>query len=91
MRPKAPSDIGDAFQTLADYMKELADAGISLKPGQTPDPQTLAKLQKPATEIDQAKLSKAGTDIAHWVSHTAPGSAPPAQAPVKKAAASAAP
>jgi hypothetical protein len=70
---KAPSDIRDAFQTLADYMKKLADAGISLKPGQTPDPKTLAKLQKLATEIDQAKLSKAGTDIAHWVSQHCAG------------------
>ena len=70
---KTPADIRGAFETLAGYMKKLADLDIKLKPGETPDPATLAKLQKLATQIDQAKLAQASSEIAQWVSKNCSG------------------
>jgi hypothetical protein len=64
---RTPSDIRADFETLADYMTKVADAAGGLKPGQTPNAQTLAKLQKLATEIDQAKLTAASKNITAWV------------------------
>ena len=54
-------------------MRKVADAGISLQAGTDPGSAQLAALQKLSTSIDQAKLSKAGTDIAHWVSQHCAG------------------
>ena len=64
---RTPSDIRADFQALAAYLTKIADAVGNLKPGATPDAQTLAKLQKIATEVDQKKLTAASTHIAAWV------------------------
>jgi len=64
---KVPSEIRGDFQVLADYVSKIADATGNLKAGQTPDPQVLAKLQKLATQIDQAKLTQASQNITAWV------------------------
>jgi hypothetical protein len=64
---KVPSEIRADFQVLADYVSTFAGLAAGLKAGQTPDPQTLAKLQKAATEIDQAKLTQASQNVAAWV------------------------
>jgi predicted small secreted protein len=64
---QAPSDIRADFKAIADAYSKIADAlkGVDLTKQQ--DPQTLAKLQKLATEIDQAKLTKASSNISAWV------------------------
>jgi 20S proteasome alpha/beta subunit len=64
---KAPAEIRDDFRVFADYVQKIADAMGNVKPGQTPDAQTLAKLQKLSTEIDQAKLQQASAHITSWV------------------------
>ena len=64
---KAPSDIKGDFQTVADYLKKVAAVAGNLKPGETPDAATIAKLQKFSTEIDTQKLSQAGQNITTWV------------------------
>jgi hypothetical protein len=65
---EAPSEIKDDFKVLADYLTKVADVVGNIKPGQTPDASTLAKLQKLSTEIDAQKLQQAGTNITAWVS-----------------------
>jgi hypothetical protein len=64
---KTPSDIRPDFQVYADVVSKIADAYGSVKPGSTPDPATLAKLQKLGTEIDQTKLTAAAQHITTWV------------------------
>jgi hypothetical protein len=64
---RTPSDIRADFEVLADYMTKVADAAGGLKPGQTPNAATIAKLQKLSTQIDQTKLSAASTHISAWV------------------------
>jgi hypothetical protein len=63
----APSEIKSDFQVVADYMKKVADVAGNLKPGQTPDPATLSKLQKLGTSIDTQKLTQASQNITAWV------------------------
>ncbi len=63
---KAPSDIRADFQVIASYFSKIADVAGSLKAGTTPDPATIAKLQKLSTEIDQTKLTQASQNIAAW-------------------------
>jgi hypothetical protein len=63
----APSDIKPDFEVVADYMSKIADVAGNLKPGQTPDPATLQKLQKLATSIDTQKLTQASQNITAWV------------------------
>ena len=63
---RTPSDIRADFRLVADYMSKVADAVGSVKPGQTPSAEALAKLQKLSTEIDQAKLRAASAHIAAW-------------------------
>ena len=70
---KAPSEIKGDFQVLADYLKKVADVVGNVKPGQTPDAATLAKLQKLSTEIDQTKLAQAGKNIEAWVAKNCHG------------------
>jgi hypothetical protein len=65
---KAPSEIKSDFEVVADYMSKIADVAGNLKPGQTPDPATLQKLQKLATSIDTQKLTQASQNITAWVS-----------------------
>jgi hypothetical protein len=64
---KAPSEIRADFQIVADYVSKIAEVVGTLKPGTTPDPATLAKLQKLSTQIDQAKLTQASRHISAWV------------------------
>ncbi len=72
---KAPDDIKDDFQTLADVYSKIADAldGVDTSPGSTPDPAALAKLAKLSTEIDTAKLAAASTNISTWTSQNCTG------------------
>lgn len=70
---KTPADIRPDFQLLAQYMTKVADAIGGLKLGGTPNAATLAKLQKLATEIDQAKLTAASAHISAWVRKNCPG------------------
>src|SRR3954469_14003430 len=69
MAQKAPAEIKDDFQTIDDAFQKMADAlqGVDLSGGKTPDAATLQKLQKLGTEIDQAKLTAAQTNISQWV------------------------
>jgi hypothetical protein len=64
---KAPSDIRADFQTVAAYFSKVAEVAGSLKPGETPDAATLAKLQKLSTQVDTAKLTQASQRITAWV------------------------
>jgi hypothetical protein len=64
---QAPSEIKGDFQVVADYLKKVADVVGNVKPGQTPDAATIAKLQKLSTEIDTQKLTQAGQNITAWV------------------------
>jgi len=64
---RTPSDIRPDFEVVADYLTKVADAVGNVKVGSTPDPATLAKLQKLSTEIDQQKLTAAGQHISAWV------------------------
>jgi hypothetical protein len=64
---KAPSDIKADFQVYADFLSKVASVAGDLKPGQTPDAATLAKLQKLSTEIDTQKLTQASQNITAWV------------------------
>jgi hypothetical protein len=70
---KAPSEIKSDFQVVADYMSKIAEVAGNLKPGQTPDPATLAKLQKLATSIDSQKLTAASQHISAWVAKNCHG------------------
>jgi hypothetical protein len=63
---KAPSDIRADFQVIASYFSKIADVVGNLKSGATPDPATIAKLQKLSTEIDQAKITQASQHISTW-------------------------
>ena len=64
---EAPSEIKADFKVVADYMTKIADVVGNVKPGQTPDPATLAKLQKLSTSIDTQKLTQASQNITTWV------------------------
>jgi hypothetical protein len=64
---KVPSEIRADFQIVADYVSRIAEVVGTLKPGTTPDPATLAKLQKLSSQIDQAKLTQASRHISAWV------------------------
>ena len=64
---KVPSEIRADFQVIADFVSKYAEVAGNLKPGETPDPAMIAKLQKLATEIDQAKLTQASQNISAWV------------------------
>jgi hypothetical protein len=63
----APSEIKADFQVVADYMSKVADVAGDLKPGQTPSPAQLQKLQTLATSIDTQKLTQASQNITAWV------------------------
>ena len=67
---EVPEEIRDAFQTVAaaftTYAELLED--IDFGSGETPNPETLAKLQEAATELDDAELTAASAEIAAWAS-----------------------
>jgi hypothetical protein len=64
---QTPSDIRADFQVVADYFSKIAEVAGNIKGGQTPDPATIAKLQKISTEVDQTKLTQASQHISAWV------------------------
>jgi hypothetical protein len=64
---KTPADVRPDFKVIADYFSKIVDAVGNIKPGQTPDAATIAKLQTLSTSIDQAKLTQAETNIGTWV------------------------
>jgi multidrug efflux pump subunit AcrB len=70
----APEEIKADFETLADYMSEVADAlgGVDLSSGQTPDPSALAKLQS----LDATAATAAGQNISKWVTENCTGVTP---------------
>jgi hypothetical protein len=65
---KAPSEVKADFETINTAFAKLAEAlaGVDLSSGQAPDQETLSKLQKVMSEIDQAKLSAASARISAW-------------------------
>ena len=72
---KTPADIRPDFQEVADAYAKIADAlkGVDLSAGKTPSPEVLAKIVKLSSELDQAKLTKAETNISAWASKNCSG------------------
>ncbi len=66
---RVPEEIQDDYQVLADNFKEFAEAleGVDLASGETPDAETLAKLQEAATSMDQPEVQQASQNIEAWV------------------------
>jgi hypothetical protein len=64
---KTPSEIRPDFKVVADAYSKLAGTIGTLKPGATPDPATLAKLQKLIAGLDQARLTQATQHISKWL------------------------
>ena len=66
---EAPEEIRDDFRVIADAYSKIADAleDLDLGPGETPSAEDALKLQEIATEIDQAELTEANTNITTWV------------------------
>jgi hypothetical protein len=64
---QAPSDIRSDVKTIADAFSKLANSGVSLKPGQVPSGDQLAKLQAAIKQIDTAKVRQAEVRIEAWV------------------------
>jgi hypothetical protein len=66
---RAPEEIRKDFGVLGDAFGKIAEAleGVDLSPGATPDPEAVARLQEVIRTLDQAKLTKAGTNITAWV------------------------
>src|SRR6476659_6955231 len=66
---QVPSEIRDAFETLAKAYAQYAVAikGIDFKAGQVPDAATIAKLTKAAQALNGQDLTKANADISVWV------------------------
>ena len=63
-----PEEVRDAFQTVAaaftTYAEVLKD--VDLGSGETPDPETLAKLAEAATALNDTELTAASAEIAAW-------------------------
>jgi hypothetical protein len=64
---KAPSDIRADVKTIADAFSKIAASGVTLKTGQVPSSDQLAKLQAAIKQIDQAKVTAASQRISAWV------------------------
>ena len=66
---QVPSEIRDAFQTLAKAYAQYAVAikDIHFEAGQVPDASTIAKLTKAAQSLNSQDLTKANADISVWV------------------------
>ena len=64
----APEEIRADFQVLAEawdvYAEILPD--LQVEPGQTPDPEALAKLQAALASVDQQKVAAASERISAW-------------------------
>jgi len=66
---RVPEEIRDDYRVLADNFKQFADAleGVDLTSGETPSPETLAKLQEAAAAMDQPEIQQASDNIEAWV------------------------
>jgi hypothetical protein len=66
---RVPEEIRDDYRVLADNFKQFADAlkGVDLTSGETPSPETLAKLQAAAAAMDQPEIQQASQNIEAWV------------------------
>jgi hypothetical protein len=64
---KTPEDIRPDFKVVADFLSKIAEVYGTIKPGTTPDPATIAKLQSLSTKIDQTKLTQASQHISAWL------------------------
>jgi len=64
---KAPSEIRADVKTIADAFSKIAASGVTLKTGQVPSSDQLAKLQAAVKQIDQAKVTAASQRISAWV------------------------
>ncbi len=73
----APAEIKDDFQTLSDYITQVADAVGNLKAGETPSADALAKLQS----IDTTKATQAGQNIGAWTAKNCGGTTPTTTTP----------
>jgi hypothetical protein len=65
---KAPSEIKTDLQVISDAYSKIVDAisKIDIKPGETPDPATIQKLQDALASIDNAKVQQASQHLASW-------------------------
>ena len=65
---RAPEEIRADLQVLADAFSKYADAlgAVDLQAGETPDAQTLQKLQNAIAAIDEAKVQAASTRLDRW-------------------------
>jgi hypothetical protein len=65
---QVPEEIRDAFRTVAAAFSTYADVlkDVDLSSGETPDPDTLAKLADAAKALDNTKLTAATTEIEAW-------------------------
>jgi hypothetical protein len=65
---KAPEEIRPDLQVLADVYSKYIDglADLDLKPGQTPDAQTIQKLQRLLASVDQTKVTAATQHLEAW-------------------------
>jgi hypothetical protein len=66
---QVPEDIRDAFRTFAAAFATYADVlkDVDLKPGETPDAETLQKLADAAKAFDNTELTAATSEIQAWV------------------------
>jgi len=64
----APSEIRDAFQTLAKAVGAYAEAlqGVDLSSGEAPSPETLAKITAATSSFDNAEVTAASEAISKW-------------------------
>ena len=64
----APEEIRADFRVLADAWEVYAEVlpDLQVEPGETPDPEALAKLQEATTSIDQQKVTAASARIEAW-------------------------
>jgi hypothetical protein len=65
---QAPDEIKDDLATLASAWKEIASAlkDVDLSSGQTPSPETIAKLQELGNKFNTPELQKASQHLQQW-------------------------
>ncbi len=62
---QVPAEYRDDFTTVADAFASIADTlgGVSLEPGQVPDPETLNALTELSTELSSGEFAAASANI----------------------------
>lgn len=65
---KAPEEIRADLQVLADAFSKYVDAlgDVDLKAGETPDAETIQKLQQALASVDEAKVQAASARLDAW-------------------------